>query len=304
LLLTGIGFLLLAVLSGLLAVGQYRYDQSAQTVVRRYFTALAAGDAAAALGYAAVPPSGSYLTAEVLRQQLQLAPLTDLVVQGSQLSGDRGTVSVRYRLRFAGGDQQLTDSVPVIRHGSSWRLDRVAVATEVAVTSSGEDRLTLAGGRLPSGPVLLFPGALPLGTDNPAVHVNGGPSIQLGPGARQTSQVSVSLTQAAQDELRRSLSTALAGCLAGNLAPDCPAPRDSRPVPGSLRGTALPVSEPLRIGLGLDGVIQLDGTVTVHGSWQVWDFNNQPVRRTGNTDLEVRASASIADLHTVYWSAP
>jgi hypothetical protein len=302
LLLAGIGCLLLALLSGLLAVAQYRQDQSPQRVVRRYLSALAAGDAPAALGYAVVPPRGSYLTAEVLREQLRLAPLADPVVLGSQLSGDRGTVSVRYRLRFADGDQLLTDTVPVIRDGSSWRLGRVAVATQVAVTSPGADRLTLAGGRLPSGPVLLFPGALPLGTDNPAVQVDGRPSVRLGPDDRQTSEVTVSLTTAAKDELQRGLASALAGCLAGNSAPDCPDAGDSRPVPGSLRGTALPLSQPLQISLGIGGVLQLAGTVTVRGSWQVWDFNNQPVRRTGDTDLDLHASASIADLNTVYWS--
>jgi len=302
LLLAGIGCLLLALLSGLLAVARYRQDQSPQAVVRRYFAALAAGDAAAALGYALVPPRGSYLTAEVLRAQLRLAPLSDLVVRGSQLSGGRGTVSVGYRLGFADGDQQLTDTVPVIRDGSSWRLGRVAVPTQVAVTSPGADRLTLAGGRLPRGPVLLFPGALPLGTDNPAVQVDGRPAVRLGPADRQTSEVSVSLTTAAKDELRRSLGTALAGCLAGNPAPDCPDAGGSRPVPGSLRGTALPSSQPLQLSLGIGGVVQLAGTVTVRGSWQVWDFNNQPVRRTGDTDLDLLASASIADLSTIYWS--
>src|SRR6185503_10549670 len=154
------------------------------------------------------------------------------------------------------------DTVPVIRDGSSWRLGRVAVPTQVAVTSPGADRLTLAGGRLPRGPVLLFPGAVPLGSDNPAVQVDGRPAVRLGPADRQTSEVSVSLTTAAKDELRRSLGTALAGCLAG---------------------TALPSSQPLQLSLGIGGVVQLAGTVTVRGSWQVWDFNNQPVRRTGDT---------------------
>jgi hypothetical protein len=75
-------------------------------------------------------------------------------------------------------------------------------------------------------------------------------------------------------------------------------------VPGSLRGTALPMSLPLQISLGIGGVIQLAGTVTVRGSWQVWDFNNQPVRRTGDTVLDLHASASIADPNTIYWSQP
>jgi hypothetical protein len=302
LLLAGIGCLLLALACGALTIAQYRTDRSPQTVVRQYFAALAAGDAAAALGYADVPPKGDYLTDVVLHQQLRLAPLAGLVVQDSRLSGGRGTVSVRYRLQFAGGDEQVTDTVPVIRHGSSWRLSQVAVATTVSVTSTGADRLTLAGGRLPSGPVLLFPGALPLGTDYPAVQVAGRPSVRLGAAEQQTSQVGVSLTPAAKSSLQRGVEQALAECLTGKAAPDCPVAGDSRPVPGSLRGTALPMATPLQISLGMHGEIQLTGTVTVRGSWQDWDFNNQPVVRTGDTDLDLHASASITDLNTIYWN--
>jgi len=302
LLLAAIGCLLVALVSGALSVVQYRRDQSPQAVVRHYFAALSDGDAAAALGYAAVPPHGPYLTATVLHEQLERASLTDLSVQAVRLSGDHGTVSVHYRLQFDGGQEQLTDSVPVIRHGSSWRLARVAVRTTVSVTSSGADRLLLAGGRLPSGAVLLFPGALPLTTDNPAVAVDGGPSVQLGQ-AGQTSEVTVSLTAAAKSRLQASVSTALARCLtASTAALDCPQPTDSRPVPGSLRGTALPMSQPLQISLGMAGEVSLAGTVTVRGSWQDWDFNNQRVRHSGDTDVDLHASASVANLGAIYWS--
>ena len=303
LLVAGVGCLLAAVLFGALTAAQYRRDQSPQTAVRRYFAALAAGHAAVALGLAANPPRGSYLTDAVLRQQLQLAPLADLTVQNTALSGGQGVVSVRYLLRFAGGDQQVTDSVPVVRRGSSWRLARVATEAQVSITSTGADRLTLAGGRLPTGSVLLFPGALPLGTDNRAVQVDGRPSIQLGPADRQTSEVGVSLTDAAKSSLQASLDHALASCLTDSSAePDCPVAGDSRPVPGSLRGTVLPTDRPLQINLGMNGRVELAGTVTVRGSWQDWDFNNQPVRHTGDTDVDLHASASVADLRTIYWS--
>ena len=103
--------------------------------------------------------------------------------------------------------------------------------------------------------------------------------------------------------MQRSLSTALARCLTGNAKQlGCPQAGDSRPVPGSLRGTALPLRQPLEMYLGVGGAVHLSGTVTVHGSWQDWDFNNQPVRHTGDTDVAVEATASVADLKTVYWT--
>ncbi len=304
LLLAAVGCLLAALVCGLLTAAQYRTDRSPQTVVRHYFAALAAGDAAAALGYGQAPPRGGYLTDSVLHQQLALARITDLSVQRTELTGTRGTVSVSYRLRFAaGGDQRLTDSVPVVRHGSSWRLDRVAVMTELTVTTPGADRVTLAGGRLPTKPVLVFPGALPLATDYPAVRVADQPVVGLS-SDQQSTELTVVLTGAARASLQRSLGTALARCLAGTAKqPGCPQAGDSRPVPGSLRGTALPLRQPLDMYLGVGGAVHLSGTVPVHGSWQDWDFNNQPVRHTGDTDVTVDAIASVADLNTVYWSS-
>lgn len=303
LLLAALGCLLAALVCGLLTAAQYRADRSPQEVVRRYFAALGAGNAAAALGYAEAPPRSGYLTDSVLHQQLALAKLTDLTVQRTELNGTRGTVSVSYRLRFAaGGEEQLTDSVPVVRHGSSWRLGRVAVTAELTVTGPGADRLTLAGSRLPTKPVLVFPGALPLGTDYPAVRIAGHPSVRLSPD-QQSTEVTVLLTDAAQATLQHSLSTALARCLTGNAKQlGCPQAGDSRPVPGSLRGTALPLRQPLEMYLGVGGAVHLSGTVPVRGSWQDWDFNNQPVRHTGDTDVAVDATASVADLKTVYWT--
>ena len=298
------GCLLAALLFGVLTVFQYRSEHSAQAAVRRYFHALATGDAAAALGAAAQPTRGAYLTDSVLRQQLRVAAITDVSVQGAHLTGDSGTVAVRYRLRFASGAEQVTDSVPVRRHGSSWRLDRVAAATEVTVASAGTDRLTLAGGKLPDQPVLLFPGALPLSTDNPAVQVDGHPMLRL-EADQQPTEVTASLTDSAKERVRNAVEQSLAGCLRPATArADCPAAGDIRPVPGTLHGSALPSRPPLVISLSLKGEVDVAGVVTVHGSWQDWDYNNQPVRHTGDTKLNLFARASVADLDTIYWSGP
>jgi hypothetical protein len=304
LLLAGVGCLLAALLFGMLTVFQYHSAHSAQAAVRRYFHALATGDAAAALGAAAQPPRGVYLTESVLRQQLRVAAISDISVRGAHLVGNSGTVAVRYRLRFASGAEQVTDSVPVRRHGSSWRLDRVAAATELTVASAGTDRLMLAGGKLPDRPVLLFPGALPLGTDNPAVQVDSRPVLRL-EADQQPTEVTASLTDSAKERVRHSVEQSLAGCLRPTTArPNCPAAGDTRPVPGTLHGTALPSQPPLVISLGLNGEVDVAGVVTVHGSWQDWDYNNQRVQHSGDTKLNLFARASIADLDTIYWGEP
>jgi len=288
----------LALLLALLAAAQYHADRSPQATARRYFTALARGDAAAALGYAATPPRGPYLTATVLRQQLAVAALTGLQVEGIRPGN---LVEIKYQLQFASGVEQVNDLVPMVRYGSSWRLARAAVEVRVAGTDDGFDRLTFAGGRMPSKPVLVFPGALPLSADRPAVRLAGQPSAPLS-GQHDEVQLSTELTPAAIATARQTLSAALTACLTGrSVEPRCPVAGDRRPVPGSLRGTAAPFPTPPTVTLLSGGLVELTGTVSVHGHWQDWDFNNQPVAESGISGVDLQAQASVDDLHTLHW---
>jgi len=297
------GCLVAALALGVLAVARYRSEHSPQTLVRRYFAALAGGDAAAALGLAAEPPRGPYLTDVVLRQQLRVARPYGLRIDGTALHGDTGTVRVRYRLAFADGARTVADTVPVVRHGSSWRLARVATAVTVAVPVAGADRLTFVGGPLPRAAVVVFPGALPLGTDSAAVGVGADPVARLA-GDRQSVAVEPVVTAAAERTLHRALDRALARCLAGPSEPSCPVGGDTRPVPGSLRGTVLPGSWPATVELRDGGRVTLTGRVVVRGHWQDWNFDNQPVAASGDTTVELRALASVADPGTVVWTGP
>ncbi|HET6209080.1 MAG TPA: hypothetical protein VFD94_01780, partial [Jatrophihabitans sp.] len=114
----------LAVVFGSAATSQYRADRAPGAVVERYFAALAAGDAPGALALSDHPEPAPYLTSTVLRQQLSLARIADVVVHGTARHGRTATVQVSYRLDFAAASSRVVDAVDLVRAGSSWRLVR------------------------------------------------------------------------------------------------------------------------------------------------------------------------------------
>lgn len=305
----------LALLFGAVAAGQYRAARAPQAVVQRYFAALAAGDAPTALALASDPQQGDYLTSAVLRQQLAVAAISDVVVRSTVVDGNTATSQVGYRLAFhsshasteagsgVAAGNQVDDAVELVKVGSSWRLRRAAVNLVLSAVAASQNRLTFAGRPLPAGQLLVFPGALPLATDNPAVQPTGQPLIRLVDDGKHA-DVSVAITAAAERSLTQALTRALAGCLSGTSKDlNCPQPDVSRPIPGSLRGNQAS-AEPPNFDLSTsDGQIELTDRVTVNGSWQVWDFNNQSIKRSGQAKLSVRAAASITDLGSIYWNA-
>jgi hypothetical protein len=302
-----IGALICAALAagfGTAATSQYRADQAPGAVVGRYFAALAAGDAATALALAEPAAAAPYLTATVLRRQLAIAPITDLVVRSTLQDGRNATVQVSYRLDFGPTSSRVLDAVDLVRSGTSWRLVRAGVDLRLSTPGAGANRLTFAGRALPSGQLRVFPGALPVGTDNPAVQPAGQPLIRLVDEGQDT-VLAATLSPAAQQSLARSLDVALRACLAGTSHdPHCPQPDGPRPIPGSLRGTELADSAnppSMVLSIQTEGLVVLTGHASVRGSWRTWDFNNQPVLHSGLTSVDLHAKASIADLSTVYW---
>ncbi|MGI8667219.1 MAG: hypothetical protein ACR2N4_14535 [Jatrophihabitans sp.] len=297
----------LAVACGVVAVQRFRSDHSPQVVVARYFAALARGDAPAALALAADAPRGDYLTSDVLRQQLAVASIGELSIHSVQLAGATASVSVSYQLRFSAVTKQIDDVVNLARPGSSWRLSRVASSVSLSSASAGANRLSFAGRPLPSGQVLLFPGAMPVTSDTAAVQPDGQPSLRLADDG-QVSALTTSITDPAKKALNRALTSALAGCLAGSSKdPFCPVPDDGRAVPGSLRGTEVDAGSAVTstvLSSSAAGRIELIARVSVRGSWKVWDFNNQVVSKSGDAEVTLHALASVGDLGAVYWMAP
>ncbi|MDQ1731114.1 MAG: hypothetical protein QOK10_1273 [Pseudonocardiales bacterium] len=302
--------LILAVVLGGISWSQYASSHSASSVVKRYFAALTHDDAASALAFAAVPPSadsGRYLTSEVLAVQSKTARLSGVSVIRTGSGTSQTTVDVRYTLNFADGPQTVQDSVGLIKRGSSWRLSRVASTVEVSARSAGGDRITFAGRPVPSSSVTLFPGALPVATDSPAVVVSGHPSVRLA--SDDSISLRPELSGAARTKVADALEAALTRCLAPTSTdPLCPMVAGGRPVPGTLHGrlTERIADSTPSVGLSSagNGLVTVTADAQIEASWKVWDFNNQQVSRSQATTVTVNAQGSVEDLSRLYWVAP
>jgi hypothetical protein len=278
--------------------------------VRGYFAALEHDDAAAALGFGALPPGQHLLlTATVLRAQQRIAPIADIRIGRVRRSGNRATVAVDYALQFATGSRQIADSVQVVHSGRRWRLTRTAVPTQIRLLQA-VDRATILGARLPHGPVLLFPGAVPVafttsdlqlapGTDTVAMN-------SATPDGTASTDLTVQVSPLGRSTVLAAVTAALQACVKGGASvdPTCPLPSD-RYVPGALHGS-FPASatDHLSMGVSADpsGVIEIDNaTVEVTGHYTVLDFNNQPVARSGRLALPITATIYPTTPVTIVW---
>ena len=305
-----LGALLCAALAtglGVATAHRYAARSGPESVVRDYFAALAAGAAPAALALAADPPSGRWLTSVVLRQQLQAAAITGIAVLGSTRAGTTATVRVRYQLRYPDGAREVTDTARLVRHGSSWRLSRVAAPVRVTADATDVGRLRLAGRRLPAAAVTMFPGALPLTADPPALRalVDSGdqPVVRLAdPSLAVRARLTIPPALRAQAE--QALDRLVARCLAaGSHDPLCPLPVGGRPIPGTLHGSARPI-EPGSARVVLQrGVLSVRARLTVQGSWQAWDYQNQVVARRGTATVDLAARVAPGRPTEAFWDS-
>jgi len=304
----------LAAAFGLAAAHRYADRSSPESVVRGFFQALADGDAPAALAVADAPPHAQFLTSVVLRQQLRAARLVDISVLRGTRSGATATVEVRYRLLFGSGARSVADTARLVRRGSSWRMSQVAGTVSVSAGSAAAGRVRLAGRKLPAAVVTLFPGALPLTADPPALQVltrtpTGGaddrPVIRL-TDTRLVLQAQVSLSQQLREQAQQAVQALLAGCLApASKGPLCPLPGSGRPVPGSLHGSAPPLAgldDLIALEPTVSGVISVRARVPVRGSWQVWDFENQVVQRHGPVTVVLDARVFLDQPTRAFWN--
>lgn len=298
----------MVVSGGVVAFLAYQDTSGPGGAVRGYFAALGRSDAAAALGFGDVPAGPhTLLTRTVLKEQERLAPIRDVNIIATARHGRVATVTVEYRLNFPDGAQQAVDSVDVVKHGRSWRLARTAVPTTLHLNQA-LNRATILGAGIPSGTVLLFPGALPITFDSPYLALEPGTAaVRLSDPA--DTEISVAITPAGQAAVKRALSTAMTRCLAGgaHTDPRCPLPSE-RYVPGSLHATmGTSALAKLRITLDTDpdGVIDIRADdVPARGRYQRLDFNNLRVAGSGAIRLPVAATAYAREPIVIAWSAP
>jgi subtilisin family serine protease len=278
---------------GLYAYAGYRSTPSPQDVVSGYFAALARADAPAALGYGTVPDGPhDLLTGAVLAQQQHIAPIRDVRVVAVQRAGSRASVSVTYRLGFARGGQADSGTVDLTHGRDGWRLAQVAVPTRLRLTQA-VDRVTVAGSAVPSGPVLLFPGALPVRFDTPYLSLTA-TSSAVRFGAPATTVLHVEPSSAARAAFAARLGAAVRACVSGpRPSADCPLP-SPRYVPGSLHGRIVgSVMRQVRLTVtpADAGMITATGTVQFEGSYQRLAYDNVAQTHRGTLSLPITASA-------------
>lgn len=291
-----------------MAVRAYRATASPAAAVTGYFAALQRADAPAALGFGELPPGPrSLLTSPVLAAQQRIAPIRAVSVVSVDQTGSTATVAVTYTLGFAGGTRTVQDRVPVIYRGHAWRLTRTAALTQLHLAEA-VDRASILGAGVPDGAVLLFPGAVPIGFDTPYLQLDAASSIVTLSGSRATDP-SVQLSAPGRTAMLAAVATALRACLgaAGTPDPRCPVPSD-RYVPGSLRGS-FSGADLARLSLGVTadpaGVVRIGGApLPVTGTYQVLDFNNQPLPGSGTVALPLSATSYAVAPITVNWAGP
>lgn len=293
-----------ALLVGGVVIGVRGYTKTSgpDGVVRGYFAALARSDAADALAFGDLPDGPhTLLTATVLREQQRIAPLRNLSIVGTRRDGDTASVDVMYTLAFPARDVPVSVTVRLHRTGHGWRLDRVAVPTELESTTARE-RQSIVGAGIPSGPTLLFPGALPVRLDTPY--------LQLDPvrdhvafDALTVTGIYVEVSAAGRSATTAAVRTKLRRCVTGPPDTTCPLP-DERYVPGSVHGTLKDDLNDITVEVATDpvGTLRVDAQVMVSGSYQRLDFRNQRISGRGSVELNVHAAAYAVAPLSLRWT--
>jgi hypothetical protein len=273
-------------------------------VVRGYFAALAHADAARALAYGTVPdgPRG-LLTDTVLREQQRIAPIRDVRVEGVDRQRSWASVTVRYTLGFAGRDVPVSTEVPLHRSSGGWRLDAVAVRIEL-LPAAARERLSILGGWLPTGTVLLFPGALPIAPDTPYLQLDASHD-NLTFDSPSGTRVQVRVSEDGRAAMLHAVRAALGRCLSGRHDPGCPLPGE-RYVPGSLSGVLEAPLQATSVRIesrNPAGRLRFSGSATVSGHWQRLNFHNRQVTASGRIDLRIHATAYATAPLRIRWAA-
>ena len=296
---SGMGVALAALAAGtVVAVTGYVSQSGPDAVVRSYFAALDRGDAQSALGYGDVPSGNrAYLTDEVLKAQLAIAPITSLRTAPE--------VGGRVMIDYSIGGTKISDAVPMIKRDGRWRLVATAVRSSLTLSAASQ-RATFAGTAVPSGPSLLFPGSLPIRFDTPDLTVSGTAVARFSSGTA-VNHLTVAVSPSGRNAVSAALVTALNKCVApSGRSPLCPGPSalGVRSVPASLRGTidGTPTVQ-TDVAPEADGKLLISGTAKVNGSYQSLDYQNQVTVVTGPVDVAFKAHSYAGAPANFVWDA-
>jgi hypothetical protein len=133
--------------------------------VAGYLQALAEGDAAAALSFAADPaPTGPLLTDEVLVESGERAALTEIQVPVVE-DQNATSVSATYTL----GNSAVSESFDVVKVGDTWRLSRAVKDLDLSFIVTGPVPVKINGVNVDQESVAVLPGSYAFTTGLPYV---------------------------------------------------------------------------------------------------------------------------------------
>lgn len=140
---------------------------TAEATVLEYLNALAAGDAQKALSFSQdPPPDTTFLTDEVLAQQIAEWPLSEISIDTTveNIADVRTTATVSVTF----GDKEFTDDISVTKNAEGlWRIDYVANEFKPHLDSAEYKTLTVFGQEITFGQSFyVFPGYLDVATSN------------------------------------------------------------------------------------------------------------------------------------------
>jgi hypothetical protein len=123
--------------------------------VTAYLQALAAGDAVAALSYAADPaPTGPLLTNEVLAESRDRAALSEIQVPVVEDQNAK-SVSATYTL----GSSAVSESFDVVKVGDTWKLSRAVKDLDLSFIVGGSVPVKINGVEVEQDSVAVLPGS-------------------------------------------------------------------------------------------------------------------------------------------------
>jgi hypothetical protein len=133
--------------------------------VTGYLQALAAGDAVAALSFAADPaPTGPLLTNEVLAKSGERADLTDIQVP---VVDDQNATSVS--ATYSLGNSAVSESFDVVKVADAWKLSRTVKDLDISFIVGGSVPVKINGVEVDQDSVAVLPGSYTFSTGLPYV---------------------------------------------------------------------------------------------------------------------------------------
>jgi hypothetical protein len=153
---------------------------SAADAVKGYLTALARGDAEAALSYSDDhPASKDFLTDDVLKKQIAKWPISNIRILNDDSAGAGiGMGQVHVAATF--GDKVSDATVRTKRTNKRWYLESAAIKLRpdpASSISSADKTLTMFGKPVSGDTVYVFPGYVDIGSSSPYLDVKAQPLL-------------------------------------------------------------------------------------------------------------------------------